>query len=245
MIRAALFVMLIAAMAQDFSAQQSATTPRREPRSEGLIHGTVVYPDRKPVDGATVYAGPFGRPIGLAFPHVQTDQTGQFSIRIPTPWFGKLFVAAEKKDEDYPDMGNQFYANGKFHIVTLTAAHPHAHVVIRLGPKAGVLEGTVTDAVTGSPLGPCTDLHYAASSNFLSGTGLITARYRLLLPSDTGILIKVQLDGYRPWYYPGGAAKSAAKPIWLRPAEEKSVDIRLQPDSRYADMHCPASLSRR
>jgi len=242
MIRAALIVVLIAAVVLDLSAQQSATAPGREPRSEGLIDGTVVYPDRKPVDGATVYAGPIGRPMALAFPHVQTNRIGQFSIRIPTSWFGKLFVAAEKKDEDYPDMGKQFYANGKFHIVTLTPAHQRAHVVIRLGPKAGVLEGTVTDAVTGSPLNPCTDLHYAASSNFLSGTGLVAARYRLLLPSNTDILIKVRLDGYKPWYYQGSVAESAAKPIRLRPAEEKTVNIRLQPDSRYANMHCPVAL---
>lgn len=208
----------------------------------GLINGTVLYPNGEPVDAATVYAGPFGRPIGLAFPRVQTNQAGEFAIRIPPSWFGRNFVAAEKVDEDYPDMGNQFYANGKFHVVTLTARHPATTVTIRLGPKAGVLTGTVTDAITGSALNPCTALQYAASTNFLAGTGLVMAKYRLLLPSNTGIFMKVALDGYSPWYYPSTAMKSAAKPIRLGPAEERTINIRLKPDSRHARLGCAPPL---
>lgn len=208
----------------------------------GVISGTVVYENGKPVKGATASAEPLGRPMGAIVPHADTDRAGRFEIRIPRSWFGKFAVTAKKEDEDYPDTSKQFYSNGKFQTVILTERHPTADVVIRLGPKAGVLSGTVTDAVRGSPLNPCTHLRYAASSNFMSGTGLITPKYRLLLPSNRGIFIKVSLDGYRPWYYPGTTNRAAAKPIRLGPGEEQILNIRLQPDRKYAHVGCPAPL---
>lgn len=209
---------------------------------EGLISGTVLYESGHPVKGATAYAVPLGRPMGAIIPHADTDQAGHFAIFIPDSWFGKFAVVAKKEDEDYPDTSKQFYSNGKFQTVTLTARHPSATVTIRLGPKAGVISGTVKDAVTGSPLNPCTDLRYAASNNFLRGTGLIISKYRLLLPSDRRIYMKAWLDGYRPWYYPGTMDKSKATPIRLGPAEEQTLNILLQPDGRYSDAGCPAPL---
>lgn len=221
---------------------QPGRSPARQAYADaGVISGTVFYENGMPVKGATASAVPLGRPIGAIIPHADTDSAGHFAIFIPESWFGKFAVTAKKEDEDYPEM-NQFYSNGKFQTVMLTERHPTATVTIRLGPKAGVLRGTVTDRITGSPLIPCTDLRYAASSNFLRGTGLVTSKYRLLLPSNRGIFVKVWLDGYQPWYYPGTANKSEAKPIRLGPGEEQITNIRLQPDRKYANVGCPAPL---
>ena len=115
------------------------TVAARKKDDTGLIDGIVTYEDRKPVKGATVYAVPLGRGMGAIIPHADSDETGHYAIRISRSWFGKFAVVAKKEDEDYPDMSKQFYSDGKFQTVNLSANHPNATVIIRLGPKAGVL----------------------------------------------------------------------------------------------------------
>jgi hypothetical protein len=195
----------------------------------GLIDGTVSYANGSPVNGATVYASPMGRPIIGIIPHATTDETGHFAI--PYLWLGKYGVGAEKLDEDYPDMTSQFYSDGKFETVTLTARHSAASVSIRLGPKAGILTGTVADAVTGAPLTACVEFRRAKEPwNFLSGTGLVNAKYRVLVPPNTDVLMKVWYGGHKPWYYSGTMNKARSRPVNLKPGEETKLDIRLEPD---------------
>ena len=134
-------------------------------------------------------------------------------------------------------MSKQFYSDGNFQTATLSAKHPATTVVIRLGPKAGVLIGTVRDAITGATLYPCLELR-RPNGNFLSGSGLIKANFRVLLPSDTEVTVKMWLDGYRPWYYPGTDEKSRSAPLRLRPDEQKSLEILLQPSASDARLGC-------
>jgi hypothetical protein len=236
-------ICMIAALAPSSTAQQSARQyPDSRHARAGLIEGTVVHPDGKPVNGAIAYADPLGRPVGIVLPHDKTDKAGHFTIRIPVAWFGRFAVTAKKEDEDYPEM-NQFYSKGKFQTVILTLRDPTARVTIRLGPKAGVLLGAVTDALTGAALNPCVELRRASSpGNFLSGSGLIHRHYRLLIPSDAGVFVKLWLDGYEAWYYPGTAIKSAARPILLRPGEQRTLNISLRPDRQETNTGCPAPL---
>ncbi len=194
----------------------------------GAIEGTVRYENGNPANGATVYASPMGRPIMGIIPHTTTDEKGHFAI--PDLSLGKYAVAAEKLDEDYPDMSSQFFGDGKFATVVLTSRRSAADVNIRLGPKAGVLVGTVADAVTGAPLSPCVELVRASEpKNFLGGSGLVKPSYRLLIPPDVGVLVKIWLDGYKPWFHPGTLEKSQSTPARLKPGEVKTIDIRLQP----------------
>ena len=211
--------------------------------NDGLIDGTVFYDDGRVVKGATVYAVALGRPIAAIIPHADTDETGYFTIRISSSWFGRFAVAAKKEDEDYPDMSSQFYSDGKFETVTLTPAHPFSNARIHLGPKAGVLEGRVTDAVTGAPLRPCVEFKRSANpSNFMSGSGIVKESYRLFVPSDTDVLLKIWLDGYKPWYFPGTLRESERKGVRLKPGEHTSLDISLQADAKYAKTGCPAPI---
>lgn len=195
----------------------------------GLIEGTVSYENGSPANGATVYASPMDRPIMGIIPHAITDERGHFAI--PHLWLGKYAVGAEKLDEDYLDMTNQFYSDGKFETLNLTSRRSAATVSIRLGPKAGILVGTVSDAVTGAPLNPCVEFRRAKKpGNFLSGTGLVNAKYRVLVPSDTDVLMKVWYGEHKPWYYPGTMDKAESRPVNLKPGEETKLDIRLEPD---------------
>src|SRR6266850_7877302 len=212
------------------SIQQSRLNAIPKPRDDrGLIDGIVAYEDKKPVKGATVYAVPLGRPMGAIIPHADTDETGYYAIHIPRSWFGKFAVAAKKENENFPDMSNQFYSDGKFQTATLTANHPAETVMIRLGSKAGVLIGTVRDAITGATLYPCLELR-RPDGNFLSGSGMIKAKFHVLIPSETEVTVKMWLDGYRPWYYPGTDEKSRSASVRLRPDEQKALEILLQPN---------------
>src|SRR6267143_297756 len=226
------------------SIQQSRLNAIPKPKDDrGLIDGIVAYEDKKPVKGATVYAVPLGRPMGAIIPHADTDETGYYAIHIPRSWFGKFAVAAKKEDEDYPDMSKQFYSDGKFETITLTSGHPAETVIIRLGPKAGVLLGTVADAVSDAPLSPCVEFRRVAEpSNFLSASGWVKPRYKLLIPPDAEIMVKISLDGYKTWYYPGTVDQTAAKSVRLAPGETKTVDIRLEPDAEVKT-GCPTPLN--
>lgn len=196
----------------------------------GAIEGSVLYGNGSPAIGATVYSQPMDRGMAGIIPHAKTDEAGHFSI--PNLWLGKFAVGAEKLDEDYPNMTMQFYSDGKFETVILTSAHSAATVSIRLGPKAGILMGTVADAVTGTPVNPCVEFRRAKEpNNFLAGTGLINAKYRVLIPSNTDVLMKVWYEGHKPWYYPGTTSKAQTRPVNLKPGEETKLEIRLEPDS--------------
>lgn len=208
----------------------------------GLIEGTVRYENDDPANGATVYASPMDHAIAGIVPHAKTDENGHFII--PHLFLGKYAVGAEKLNEEYLDTTKQFYSDGKFDTVTLTSGHPLASVNIRLGPKAGILTGTVSDAVTGAPLDPCVEFRRAKNpGNFLSGTGLVNAQYRVLVPSDTDILMKVWYGGHKPWYYPGTTDKAQSRPVNLKPGEETRLDIRLEPDLNAPTAGCGMSVA--
>jgi hypothetical protein len=212
---------------------------RDEPRS-GRIEGTVLYKSGEPVKDATVEAHPLDRGLAGIIPHADTDEFGHFQIT--RLWLGKFAVTAKKETEGYPNR-NGFYRDGKIDPTTLSPSHLSATVTIILGPKAGILIGTVKDAVTGAPLDPCVDFHRVSNPNiFLSGGGLVNAQYRVLVPADREVIMKIWNEGYLPWYYPGTTKKSEAKPLCLRAGEEKTLDIQLQPGSDPSDAGCNSSL---
>jgi hypothetical protein len=222
-------LLLVAIILGSCSQEPASAAPAATDTDAGVITGTVIYDDGKPVSNATIYAQPMGRILAFVTPSAQTDEIGHFVITHLS--LGKYAVAAEKQDEDFPNMSMQFYSDGKLERVALTPENPAANVRVRLGPKAGVLFGTVLDSVTGIPLSPCVEFTRAKNpENFLSGTGLVKAKYRVLIPSDTDVLIKIWLDGYKPWYYPGTTNKSQRKPARLKPGEEVEANIRLESD---------------
>lgn len=216
---------------------EQQSKPTRDEGDGDVIQGTVFYEDGRPVKDATVYAQPmFGVMMGIV-PHATTDDSGHFVVSHLR--LGKYAVGAEKLDEDYANTTSQFYSDGKFETVVLTSRHPAASARIRLGPKAGILVGTVVDAVTNAPLNACVEFRRARNpSNFLSGTGLVNAKYRVLVPSDTDVLMRVWYGGHKSWYYPGTTEKAESRPVNLKPGEEARIDIRLQPDPNAPPEGC-------
>ena len=229
---------LLAAGVLVLHAQQAGKpTPASAEEDMGVIQGTVIYEDGNPVNGATVYASAiFGLGAGI-IPNAKTDKTGHFAITHLL--LGKYAVTGEKQDEDYPRMVDRFYNSDKFQTVTLTSQHFTASVTVRLGPKAGVLVGTVADALTNAPINACAEFRRAKEpNNRVVGTGLVNGKYRVLIPSNTDVLIKVWYQGHKSWYYPGTINKTQSQPLNLKPGEEKELDIRLEPDSNAPPERC-------
>lgn len=185
--RGKLASLLLASIFLGLSARQDGVwAPVDADVGPGLIEGTVRYEDGDPVNGATVHSKPIDRGMAAIVPQAKTDESGHFAI--PHLWLGKFAVGAEKLEEDYPNMTMQFYNDGKFETAILSSERPAANVSILLGPKAGILKGTVTDAVTGADLNPCVEFRRAKElNNFLAGTGLVNAKYRVLVPSSTDV----------------------------------------------------------
>jgi hypothetical protein len=203
----------------------------------GAIEGVVTYEDGAPVRGATAYAHPADRPIAGIVPHADTDENGHFVIR--QLWLGKFRVSAKKEDEAYPELTFAFNV-GMTKEVVLSESSPAADVSLRLGPKAGIVTGTVTDAATGNLLYPCAELKWKAKpQHSVSGTGLVSHEYRVLIPPDTDVMLKVWVDGYKTWFYPGAVDERFATAIRLQPGEELRLDIQMQADSGNL-VNCPA-----
>jgi hypothetical protein len=189
----------------------------RPARTSGIIRGTVVDERGALVSDATVEVKPLGKLLATMLPQVKTDPHGRFVIQ-RLPW-GKYGVFAMKEGVGYPNLGFRFYSNNVFPKVTLSAADPDAHLRIRLGPKAGVLTGRVTDAVSGRPVNANFKLVKAAAPHdWLSESQ--PSSFRVLLPASTTVNVEVSAHGYKSAHYPGLNLASGAEMV---------LDVRLTP----------------
>ena len=141
-----LFVLLVCTLA-------ISQTPDPTP-VDGRISGRVVTPDDKPVADATVYVLAQGPSLVDADRlHRQTNPRGYFDFG-KTLKHGEYEIYVQKDKDGYPDPFSPFYRqpDSTPETVQLFGEHPEAKIDIRLGEKAGVLRGAVTDADTGLPL---------------------------------------------------------------------------------------------
>jgi len=190
-----------------------------------------------PVAGAKVTAFPDTR-CALAFspPWCLTDSTGSCTLHLSYggECGGKHSIFASKEEaDDYPERYMGFYGATdptlKYVRVELSTDHPTDAVTVHLGKRAGILTGTVKDAVTGGPLNADAKICWVSNPVYcIQGSGLTNAKFRILIPSDTPITMVVSLNGYENWTYSlgKGAMKNA---ILLGPGEEMRLDIRLRP----------------
>jgi Carboxypeptidase regulatory-like domain len=189
-------------------------------QAAGVVAGEVTDERGVALGGAKVNAQSLdGRPEGSGVRYVETDADGRFAIdRLP---LGRYSVFAMKEDAGYPDMEPSFYSDGtKIPVATITAATPVATVSIRLGPKAAIVEGSVSDASTGAPVNGFFSLMRIANPQGWLSTSL-PATYRVLVPALTDVSLSVTAPGYEKW--------TDAGPINLRSGQEMHLDVSLEP----------------
>lgn len=203
------------------------------------MQGVVLNESGQPVKAAVVYAQPMDRKLGGMIPHTSTDEQGSFVLMdLPS---GRYQVYAEKDEEDYPNLGFDFYNGGQKQVVQVKANEDLPALTLLVGPKAGVLVGKVTDSVTGLSLQPCVRFHRMEDARMLmNGSGLVRGSFRLLVPADTDVSFGFYLDGYRPWFYPGTADQESGSPIRLPAGQEMQLNVVMQPLDSGKSYGCPA-----
>lgn len=204
--------------------------------SVGTVRVTVLDGRDLPVRGAKVTALPITKCVlGYAPPECFADSAGGCTLTLSYggDCGGKYGISASKEDDDYPLLYFSFYAAADSTLkqteVTLSKGHPSEAVTVHLGRRAGVLVGTVADAVTGKPLNANVAFRWVSDPKIsLSGSGLANAHFRILVPSNTPVTMVVSLKGYEDWAYSMGRG-ALWNAIILRPGEELTLDIRLRP----------------
>jgi len=191
----------------------------------GSIEGTVTDEEGMVISSATVYAMHIGRPTAAKIPTAETDVEGHYIFKRLS--YGRYALAPAKPADGYPV---PFHVPNCEHIkhpeIELSDENHIARLDLRFGKKAGVLVGTVTDADNGNPVDANVEFRCLTDpSQFVSGSGLTNARFRVLVPSDTPVSMTVSQTGFENWRF---TRNHAVQPILLAPGETLTVEIRLK-----------------
>jgi hypothetical protein len=194
----------------------------------GSIEGTLTDYAGMAVSGATVYAMRIGRPAVSAIPTADTDAGGHYIFKRLD--YGRYAVAPAKPADGYP---TSFQVPNCTHTqypqIELSDENQSAKLDLRFGKKAGVLVGTVTDADSGNPVDANVEFRCIVDpSEFVSGSGLTNARFKVLVPSDTPVSMTVSQKGFQNWQF---IRNGVVEPILLAPGEILTLEIRLKRNS--------------
>lgn len=191
---------------------------------EGVIQGVVLDEGARPVRGAKIHAELKGVAMAKKIRYVETDESGFFLIdRLD---FGNYYVGAMKEEEGYGSTDSGFFNDLPLITAEVSAQHRIAQVVVNLGPKAGILTGTISDAATGKPIPAGFWLVQAKDRNKWMSTSA-APDFRVLIPSSKEMEVKVSAPGYEDWVYSNPAIRSQV--LRMDPGSEIHLDIHLRP----------------
>lgn len=190
-----------------------------------VIIGQVVDQNGSPVSYASVFAYPdllFGR-----VPSALADSSGRFSIEVENT--GKYRLTAAKSAEQYAPLISTLHhpASGAMPEVDVKTEQPVAFVIVRLGPRAGILTGSVIDATTQAYI-PRFHIRvcrvegqrYCHQELFTGNLG----RFQMLVPA-TPVLIEAFADGYQDWQRTDDGKQ---QPTPLTVASGQTVELTVQ-----------------
>lgn len=201
---------------------------------EGIISGTVLDQYGRPFQGVQVCTymttAPSGSKEARGGCPVTSDADGQF--RIEHMAVGTFGVEAIKPEDGYV----AFAGTSVREIVTLSPSQLSATVVLKLGPKPGVLLPNVKDKVTGKPI---VSVQYnweiqdsSKPNQSYSGGEMIDQRNgRALVPPGKSLRLTISASGYKKWIYHDLADPSRPELIRLQPGEEKELPVELEPEA--------------
>jgi Carboxypeptidase regulatory-like domain len=172
----------------------------------GVIKGTVVDPDGKPVEGARVYAAGDNDPPMLRPDTTTTNANGDFVIDHVHP--RKVKIHAYKDSDYYKDIQFAFDLPPKLEMpeVEVKPGQTVTGVTVRLMQKAGKLHLNVRDADTIEPIIGigylfCREDHPTEGGYCIGGGGLSDREH--FMPVGVGISIKIEADDgqHEKWEY--------------------------------------------
>jgi hypothetical protein len=206
---------LLLALVLIISSGFTSLQPQHRPAGE--IKGVVTDGDGHPVSSALVFAVPQALTLDGVTPRsAKTGDDGKFVF---SGHFrpGTYTLYSRKEEEGYPDPTDRFYADSKAETeVYLTTDKPSATVEVRLGKKAGILEGRVIDVNTGAAI-TARLVFYDQNGNqhFL----MVEGKYRALLPPGKDLGLMVSSPKYE--------SRVAVARLQLEPGQQVHLDIPL------------------
>jgi hypothetical protein len=212
-----------------FSSLTSSQTSQQTP-AVGRVTGTVLDESSQPINQAQVCSVVYrvvkpNTTQSDASCFVHTDKTGQFQIdHLPT---GTYSITASKNDDGYAEFGQ----GTPFPKVTLTPEEPLANVIVKLGPKQGILIPMVKDNVTGKPVfdfflkwqTDVPDGRWSGAAGFSQWTT------RTPIPVENDVSLEFSAHGYKNWVY---ADPSGSRFLRMQSGERKILSIGLQPEAK-------------
>lgn len=204
----------------------ASTVALAQELGRGIIRGTVLDEMGSPVTNAYVTADVMKGDRTLKALDTYTDSTGQFVFEGLS--FGKFSVSAEKQADGYRSTRRDVFGQTPL-IVSLTSDELAATAIIRFPAKSGLISGWVRDAKTAVSIPAQLNVAPINGSRFL-GTGTNgESEFHLLLPANSGFMLQVSANGYKPWVYEDVTNVSMPAQISLEPGTEMKMDIRLEP----------------
>jgi len=210
-------------------------------QSEGTISGTVLDQYGQPFKGVQVCtymlsARATPREARGDCPAI-TDDAGQFRIdHMAMATFG---VEAIKPEDGYI----AFAGTSVKKRVTLTPNQSSATVVLKLGPKPGMLLPSVKDKSTGKPITSYMyqwqifDPHQPIEGirhTYSGGNTISRVDERALVPPEKYLVLTISARGYKKWTYCDPADPSRPALIRLQPSEEMELLVELEPEEPAA-----------
>jgi hypothetical protein len=202
--------------------------------AEGRIAGRALDQRGKPLHRIFVKA--FHEETNMYMPMSrESDEDGKFEIERLEPGTYDLFGQSE--NAGYPDTSLSFYSKEEPTKVALGNGGT-ATVVLVLGPKAGILTGTIVDRTTGKAVVLQHAPHFVArklsdpeDSIEFAGPG----KFRWLIPPGVEVSLQICAEGYKVWSYSDPSNPSDSLPLRLESGETKILKVELEPDTYDAD----------
>lgn len=187
----------------------------------GVVRGVLLTYDGKPAAQYTVdVVG--ASPSSTSRKRVLTNEEGIFTAQGIK--YGQYVIAPylEGIDSRYPGGSSSFYDPNPVRI-QLTDTEPSKQLTIHLGPPNRILSGTVTSSSDESPVTATIQIEFPNDANrFIRFASRRDGVYRVLIPAQTQLVMKVTAPGY------------IANSQLLGPITENSdpeIDIKLRPNA--------------
>jgi hypothetical protein len=210
----------------------------RQLSPEGRITGVVLNAEGQPVEHAwvctTIYNPCCSYRGSLTGCHGFSDRNGQFEL---DHWpMGTLRLFGFKPEDGYTDSCANRNLTAE---VTLTPQAPVAMVTVKLGPKAGILTGSVRDRNTGKSVEGVTLTYYAVDASIrgcasgMNASSSSGSSFEVTVPAATDLTVFLSSPGYKTWFYTD--AFSDSRPVLhLQSGERRSLEIELESDPENA-----------
>ena len=189
----------------------------------GSVSGTVTDERGRPVPNVDVVAYWLEYPLPEIMPREKIGADGGY--RFEKLRYGSYALSAGRPEDDYSDLYLGFFNGLKEQpVAALSETTPWVTVDLKLGKKAGILTGAVTDAETGIPIEAQVEFRCTPDTQRYQSSPL-SSQFRRPIPSDTLVTMKVSKAGYEDWWF---TQDGTVVPIGLRPGETLNIEVKLK-----------------